>query len=192
MPPYTKFNLVQNAPEWLAWRETGLGASSAPTIMGENPWQTRDNFMKQLLHPVACEPCEAMEVGHALEPVARRQYVRKTGYAVEPVCLQSTRWPWLLASLDGMTADGLHAVEIKCGTAAYNATAEAMRVPLHYRGQVQQQMAVSGLQTIDFWAWWPGLQPIGLRVRRNDAYIARLVEATKSFWDELCAERAGA
>ena len=33
-------NINQNTDEWLIWRNTGLGASDAATILGKNPYQT--------------------------------------------------------------------------------------------------------------------------------------------------------
>ena len=185
MLPYIKFNIEQNTPEWHEWRAKGLGASSAATILGENPWRTRAEFLEELLHPKPFEINEAMELGHDLEPIARKYYQRKRGLEVNPICLQSVNWPWLLASLDGMTEDGSNAVEIKSGVAAYEETAKEMKVPSYYRAQVQQQLAVTGLKQMDFWAFWPGRSSIGLTVKRNDAYIERIVNETKQFWDEL-------
>ena len=38
--PDTVVRLTQGTAEWLEWRNNGIGASDAPTIMGENPWIT--------------------------------------------------------------------------------------------------------------------------------------------------------
>ena len=56
----------------------------------------------------------AMQRGKTLEPLARRAYVSHTSIDVEPVCVQSLAYPWMRASLDGLSADGRRVVEIKC------------------------------------------------------------------------------
>jgi len=38
--PYQEVDLIQNTPEWEEWRFTGIGASDAPAIMGENRFKS--------------------------------------------------------------------------------------------------------------------------------------------------------
>src|SRR4029079_11463262 len=79
----------------------------------------------------------AMALGTELEPVARKLYIAQTGREVRPVCLQSTRYEWLGASLDGLAINHDAVVEIKCGRSAYRIAAQTRSVPTYYYGQVQ-------------------------------------------------------
>jgi putative phage-type endonuclease len=124
----------------------------------------------------------AMARGTALEPEARKRYNAKTSRDVRPVCLQSCQYNWLRASLDGLSSDGEVVVEIKCGRAAYWNAAKTRKVSSDYYGQVQQILAVTNLQLLDFWCYWPGFPSILIPVKRNDDYIERLLQKGAEFW----------
>jgi predicted phage-related endonuclease len=89
------------------------------------------------------------------------------------------------ASLDGLSADGQHVIEIKCGRAAYWRTATTGRPPAYYVAQLQHILAITGLPEIHFVCHFPPLQPICLMIERDDAYIAKLVQAEEEFWSGL-------
>ena len=193
-PSFSFVTLTQGTPEWLAWRRLGIGASDAPTILGENPWKTADALLQERLgEPKEFVPNAAMMRGTALEPEARARYIAVTGIEVAPVCLQSTHFPWLRASLDGFTCDGSAAVEIKCGESVYRRTAQHNAVPDYYYGQLQHALAVTGLQSIDFFCYLPGRPDVMVTVARDEAYIERLLEAEETFFAAITnaeAERA--
>ena len=188
--PYKTVNLQQGSIAWLAWRHQGIGASEAPTVMGENPWQSPVDLLRAKRGP-APEPdthdriSAAMQFGTDMEPVARRAYERATGHKVTPACLQSSRYTWLRASLDGISADGRRAVEIKCGKGVYHHTARTRTVPRYYYGQLQHIMAVTRLESVDFWAWLPDQTPIGLTVPRDPDYIGAMLDREHDFWQQV-------
>lgn len=183
---YILVNLQQGTTEWLQWRKGGIGASDAPTIMGENPWKTADELLLDKLgraKPVGTTA--AMARGTALEPEARRRYESMTRISVAPACLQSTKHEWQRASVDGLATDGSAVVEIKCGESVYAKTAGGGRVPSYYVGQLQHILAVTALPQIDFFCWLPNRPEVHLRVKRDDRYIARLLVAEEAFWQKL-------
>ena len=182
-PTYKVVHLTQGSREWLRWRHDGIGGSEAPTVMGENRYES----VKALLRKKVAAPGEsfmndAMRRGKELEPVALARYAAATGLRLAPVCLESAHVPWLRASLDGLATDGVAAVEIKCGKKAHEITATTGEVPRHYYGQLQHILAITGLPAIDFFCHWPGEQDILLRVPRNIEYIRRLVVKEREFW----------
>ncbi len=181
--------LQQNTPEWLDWRFEGIGASDAPAIMGENPWKSRTRLMKEKHERRIVKLNAAMIRGTALEPIARQSYENKFGIAVPPACLQSAAHGWMRASVDGMTVCGSTVIEIKCGEGAYWKSATSGEVPRYYMGQLQHILAVTGLQEIDYWCYIPDNSEIHIRVSRDEAYIARLIEMEKLFWHELVENR---
>lgn len=186
---YTIVDLQQGTTEWLEWRSNGIGASDAPTIMGENPWKRPVQLLSEKLGASKKSAGNAaMARGTALEPEARRRYEEISGNSVAPACLQSNNHEWQRASLDGLSADMNTVVEIKVGNSVYKNTASTRQVPRYYVGQLQHILAVTALPHIDFFCWLPNRPEIQLRVKRDDVYIARLIAAEQNFWQQLLAQ----
>ncbi|HAL47166.1 MAG: hypothetical protein FI707_01800 [SAR202 cluster bacterium] len=178
--------LTQGTREWLEWRNEGIGASDASTVMGENRFKSAAALLREKLEPARDSfQNEAMALGTQLEPEARGRYIAKTGRDVDPVCVRSVRFDWLRASLDGLTTNHDAVVEIKCGASVYRRTSETGAVPGYYYGQLQHILAVTGLDMIDFWCYWPGHPELLLTIERDDAYIERLLETEQLFWDRV-------
>lgn len=185
-PPYTVVDLEQNTPAWLAWRRNGIGASDAPTIMGENRFKSAAQLLQEKRNPQReVVANSAMVLGHQLEPEARARYVARIGREVRPICLQSTRFEWLRASLDGLSDNHDTVVEIKCGQSAHRWASQWGAAPDYYYGQLQHILAVTGLPSLDFWCYWPGQPEVLIPVARDEAYIGRLLEREEEFWGRV-------
>jgi putative phage-type endonuclease len=130
-----------------------------------------------------------MARGTVLEPDARKRYEIIRKVRVEPACLQSTKYAWQRASVDGLALNGSAVVEIKCGERVYKKTATTMQVPHYYVGQLQHILAVAYLPCIDFFCYLPPHPEVHLRIKRNNAYIDRLISAEQSFWQQLVKQR---
>ncbi len=188
--PYIVVDLEQGTREWRNWRKNGIGASDAPVIMGENPWKSSKKLLEEKLSTVDRDyQNAAMARGAALEPEARRRFEEMSKIKVQPVCLQSKKYDWLRASVDGLALDGSAVVEIKCGESVYK-KASTKQIPTYYMGQLQHILAVTGLSRIDFFCYLPGRPEIALLVYRNDSYIKRLLAAEKEFWEKLKQSRS--
>ena len=188
---YVRITLRQGTLPWLRWRASGIGASDAPIIMGECRSRTTEQLMEEKLG--LASPREStwkMQLGVELEPHARLIYNHAIGHDVAPVCLQGVTRPWLRASLDGLSADGVRAIEIKCGRATYWRTRRMGQPPRHYYGQLQHILALTGLPRIDFVCYFPPDPPICLTVARDEAYIQKLLEKEEAFWSEVMQRRA--
>jgi putative phage-type endonuclease len=183
---YSIVVLGQGTREWLEWRHKGIGASDAPTIMGENPWKSATELLGEKRGPAReFGQNAAMARGTQLEPEARKRYIAKTGRDVRPACLQSYRHDWLRASVDGISINGDAVVEIKCGDSVYRRASQSRCVPDYYYGQMQHILAVTGLGSLDFWCYLPGCPELLLPVERDDAYIERLLNAELEFWNRV-------
>lgn len=187
--PYRLVDIAQGTSEWFDWRNQGLGASDAPAIMGENPWKSRERLLKEKLNELSFWQNDAMRRGIELEPEARRRYERMTGIKVRAICLESTQFDWLRASIDGLAHDGSSVVEIKCGESVYRHAASKRQVPQYYLGQLQHILAVTGLPRIDFWCYLPGRPEIHLCIDRDNNYIDRLIKREMEFWQEFMRRR---
>ena len=187
--PYTIVELEQGTPAWLEWRSQGIGASNAPTIMGENPWKSAGQLLKEKVGGKKTDSNAAMDRGSMLEPEARRLYEAKVGVQVVPVCLQSVEEAWLRSSLDGLARDGSTVVEIKCGESVYRKSSTTRTVPGYYFGQLQHILAVTNLPAIDFWCYVPNRPEVHLTVARDEGYISRLIETERRFWQQVVTAR---
>ncbi len=189
--PYSRITLEQGTAEWLAWRTQGIGASEAPSILGENPWKSRLALLAEKCgHAPRDFNSAAMAFGTRTEPEARARFVADVGVQVEPACVQSSARAWLRASLDGLSADGTRVVEIKCGPSVYAKTAKDQAPPRYYMGQLQHILAVTALPAIDFWCYLPGQAPVHVLVARDELYIERMLAAEAAFWAEVQEFRA--
>ncbi len=178
--------LQQGTREWLEWRHKGIGASDASTIMGENRFRRGAELRQEKREPAGDSfQNEAMALGTRLEPEACKRYIARTGKDVKPACVQSTRYHWLRASLDGLATNHDAVVEIKCGESVYRRASQSRSVPDYYYGQTQHILAVTGLDSLDFWCYWPGHPELLLPVERDDAYIERLLNREQEFWKDL-------
>lgn len=182
-----RFNIVlidQGSDEWLDWRHSGIGASDASTINGDNKFQSVQELLNQKINRENVTPNEKMKLGTKLEPEARKLYIEKTGINVKPLCLQDKQFDWLIASMDGISDDFKHIVEIKCGESAYWQANKGI-VPDYYLGQLQHQMMITGLDEVDYWCYWPGQKGILQKVKRDDDYIKKLFIKEQEFIAKL-------
>ncbi len=178
--------LQQGTAKWLEWRHGGIGASDAPAIMGENPYKTYNQLLVEKCGPARdSKKNKAMLLGTRLEPEARSRYIQSKGISVSPVCVQSTSLDWLRASLDGFALESNTAVEIKCGQSVYRRSSQSGTVPEYYYGQLQHILAVTNLNELDFFCYWPGLPELLFTVERNDKYIKRLLLKEQDFWERV-------
>ena len=176
----------QNTNEWLSWRRGGIGASDAPVIMGLSPWQKAHDLLRIKTGQAEERPANgAMQRGKTLEPLARRAYVSHTSIEVEPVCVQSLLYPWMRASLDGLSADSRHVVEIKCPGEKDHQLADSGFVPEKYYAQLQHILAVTGLAEISYWSFRFD-HTVLLKIKRDEIFITGLVEKEAAFWARVC------
>lgn len=153
--------------------------------MGENPWKSTEYLLQEKCAGRRYGSNAAMAKGMELEPVARERYEARIGISVAPACLQSVKHEWLRASVDGLAMDGNTIVEIKCGEGVYRKASASGKVPDYYYGQLQHMLAITNLQSIDFFCYWPHRPEVHLCIPRDDSYIARLLDAEYKFWQTM-------
>lgn len=186
--PYQILSLVEQTHAWWTWRQGGIGSSDAATILGLKPAKSAERLLLEKQHPPKDSGRNfARAQGAALERAARALYVKAIGFPVEPTCVQSVLRPWQRASLDGLSANGEHAVEIKCGAANYHRACARQRPAGHHVAQLQHILCVTGLPVIDYWCYCPGHPPLRLAVQRDEAYLERLLAAEEVFWHRFAS-----
>ena len=182
---FYRIDLQQGTSDWLKWRRSGIGASDAH-VTTTSGFKGRENLIKEKNGVIKRDyQSEAMAEGHQLEPEARALYIKTTRNNVVPACIQSSRYDWLIASLDGISEDNSTVVEIKCGAHTYKTVQESGQISRSYYSQVQHILAVTGLSSVDFWCYRPNKEGLLLPIERNDEYIEELLKAELALWDEI-------
>lgn len=180
--PYIELEIIQGTPEWHEWRKTIVGASESAAILGLDPWNTAHEKWKEKLGLKDPEPpTERMLRGIELEPKARECYEKMTGIKMTPVVLQSMIYPWMGASLDGISSDRSRGVEIKCLSEKGHAMAKNGEIPRNYYVQVQNLMALTGLCSWDYFSFDGEDEGIIIECTRNNSFIKTIIEKTKEF-----------
>lgn len=175
-------DVQQNTPEWLKLRRTHIGASDAPIIMGESPWSNPVKLYEEKLGVRESKfYSPAMQRGHDLEPIARELFTQRTSLIVPAKTIKSTIYPWMIASLDGLSEDGLNVVEIKCPNKVDHALAVRGSVPTKYKAQLQHQMVCAGVNKM-YYCSFNGVEIAIVEVTLYEVYVARMLKKEEYFF----------
>lgn len=181
--------------QWLAERNSAIGGSDAPVVVGVSPWKSRQQLWGEkagLLEPEKLDS-DAVEMGKELEPVVLSRYAKKSGRP-------AIAWPstivasgaghvprFMRCTPDGLTWDperGLGLVQIKT-TGEFSRGEWDDGPPLHVEVQTQHEMFVTSAR----WAaivvliggrtikWWD--------VTPNASFVEALVDDERQFWQHV-------
>jgi putative phage-type endonuclease len=180
----------QNTPEWLEFRRNRIGASDAVIIMGDSPWTTPNALWMDKMGLTESKPMNtAMKRGHDIEEDARDWFELQMFVPIYPqVCLHHDI-DWMMASCDGLSADGKTLVEIKCPGKVDHLLAKKGQVPPKYKAQLQHQMEVCQLSSM-YYLSFDGTEGIIIPVERDDGYISKMLVNEFDFWECLQTFRA--
>jgi len=154
--------LIQNTPDWFAHRASYFNASDAPAMLGASPYKTRTQLLHErftgITPEVDAHTQRRFDDGHRFEALARPLAEAILDDDLYPVVGTLAN---LSASFDGLTMDGTIVFEHKSLNddlrAAMQPGCTGADLPLHYRIQMEQQLAVSGAKYCLFMAsTWDG------------------------------------
>jgi putative phage-type endonuclease len=188
---------VQRTPEWYERRKTLMTASNAAGAIGIKPFESfrgdaREDCLRNLVSG-SFKGNIATQHGCDHEDMVRDRFCAISGETcLDFGLLVHPTKPWLAASPDGITLNGLM-IEIKC---PYKRRIVPGEVPHHYFPQVQTQMEVCQLDRCAFVQWMPAhLHPDGIEifdivvVERDRAWFAKHEATLYSFWEDLMKRR---
>ena len=186
----------QRSQEWLDLRENMITASDAASAIGESRYESEDAFVKKKVLRTKWAGNAATAHGTLLEPFVRDLYDQKFNRKSHEIGLvQHREYPWLGASPDGVTEDGI-LVEIKCPLTRKIEP----KVPAHYLPQVQLQLEITDLDECDFVQYRPasaeGAVParpeefVVVRVHRDREWFARALPILERVWKRVLKGRA--
>lgn len=187
-------SVKQNGKEWREWRGKGLGASDAPIIMGESPYQSPFELwldktgLRKRPEPNIYQ-LQAMQRGTRLEPVAREMFEKLMGRKYDVLSAEHDTYDFMRASFDGINMEARALIEIKCPGKEAHATALKGKVPKYYYSQVQQQLLIAGdLVDKGYYVSWDGESKdlVVVEVPHDKEHQARLVQECSDFWKRVC------
>ena len=148
-------DLEQGSEEWLQWRQNSWCASEAGIIMMCAPsWMQYRTWDDLRLVKAGFAEYDAwtkamFEHGHEREKEVRDWFNEKYGYGFQPVCVESSKYPNMTASLDGHIMQHEPSwIEIKCPAPLpdsrkrwYDGVRTFEDLPDYHRWQVYHQYA---------------------------------------------------
>jgi len=180
-------DLDQGSQEWLDWRKTHLTATDAPMLLGASPYCTPYKGWQRKLG-LAQEQAvnSAMLRGHADEPIVRKMFVEKTGIDFHPCCITSGRFPFLAASLDGISSCGKYIIEIKSNGAQYHFGLEDGSLPEFHMMQIQHQLLCTDgqVEKAYYLSYNNGDLKI-IEVLPDQSFFEKYIPEAKKFWDRI-------
>lgn len=192
-------DIEQRSAEWIKCRIGIPTASCFDKIITPatgKPSASAVAYRRELLaewlmgEPVSIKESGWMQRGTEMEPEARAFYefeadaeVTETGF----VYLDERRL--IGCSPDGLVGDdGL--VEIKCPSPGVHVSYLIdAKLPTAYIPQVQGCLWVTGRQWCDFISYHPEIEPLIVRARRDEPYIAKMAVLVEAFVEAMIAER---
>lgn len=179
--------LEQGTPEWLDWRHDGIGASENGVLMGVNKYEDVHTLWSHKVNREQKEANEATRHGSRTEDLVRQIVSRNFGLKFEPVCAEDDKFPYIRASLDGISACGKYVLEIKCPFRFHNFLNAKKKIPEYYYTQMQQQLAVSGAETALFINFFEGDYSYQL-VEKDQSVIDTIYSRCSKFWNEVVSK----
>lgn len=191
--------LEQGSEEWLEARlgiPTASMFSKVITPTGK-PSSQSEAYRCQLIaeyltgQPTAFKVTDAMERGNLLEPAARSAYEFITELDVKEVGLTYLDERRLIAaSPDGLCPDVLGGLEIKCPEAhTHVLNLLSNKMPTKYIPQVQGNIWIHNADHWDFMSYHESMEPLIVRVNRDDDYIKKMSALFDEFIDLMLEGR---
>lgn len=173
--------LVQGTPEWISWRNSGLGSSDISAILGLSPYKTAYRLWQERTgRKKPKEANAAMQRGSDGEAKIRALYELQTGLDVPPACVEHAEHPYFRVSLDGYIPGDL-VVEMKFLGAERHSLAQQGKIPPDYYAQVQYQLAITGAKHAHYVSY-NGESIEIVATTPDQAYIDDMLPKVQEFW----------
>lgn len=179
-----RIRLADNRDDWLEQRKKGIGGSDAANILGMGYSSPLTTFLDKTgqLPPVADNL--PMKLGRALEQTVADLFEEETGIKCRKsgYMFQSKQYPFMLANIDRLTADGTF---LECKTTTeWNKKKIAFKgeIPAHWYCQCMHYMAVLGTPYCYLAVLIGNREFVWFKIERDEEDIKALIEAESEFW----------
>ena len=192
-------NVDQSSPEWLSLKAGVPSSSNFSKIVTSKglPSKTRKSYMYQLAGEIITGIREegyqnaSMLRGLEMESEAVNLFELVTDVKTKKVgIVYQNEKKMYLCSPDRLIIDPdgipLGLLEIKCPEVqTHVGYLLDNKLPTAYFQQVQGQMFVAGLPYCEFMSYYPGLNPLNIKVDRDEEFIEKLDKELQLFCSEL-------
>lgn len=181
----------QERLDWLKDRQSGIGASEMPAVMGIDPYKTALDVYLSKVQPIGPAQHDATDyrrIGLLIEPVIAKLFADKMGVTLKkaPPISWHPAISWMFASLDyQIELDDGKVEPVDCKNTSKSGEwgeEETDSVPVHIGVQMQQQMEVVDASKSHLAVLMWGNQFSNYVVHRDDELIALMMEAGDAFW----------
>jgi len=182
-----EFEGGQGSESWLQWRRSKVTATDAGIILGLNKFKDMHQLWQEKMGFINPEPpSEAMKRGSLLENEARELLSEKTGIDFQPAVIESSKFYWMGASLDGINYEKKVICEIKCMKLSkhMNVSFDTLD-PCHF-SQMQHSLACSCFNLAYFGSYHPDAEE-KLKIIYVPAYLEyqkNMIEKEEEFYFE--------
>lgn len=180
-------DIEQGCPAWHEMRRQHIGASDASAIMLMSPWMTPFMLWEEKLGispPKQTTP--SMQRGIDFEEAARAKFILETGISVRPAVVVSETFPFMMASLDGLSEQRTCILEIKVPNKEDHEIAKMGQVPAKYFPQVQHQLIVTNVMIAYYASYDPHIDDLQIVAVHNDVdFQAVLKNKEFEFWEKV-------
>ncbi len=190
--------LKSNTLDWLNYRKKGVGASDVPAILGVCPYRSRKQiFYDKVMNESSSKGNFITDWGHKVEATIRPVIELHTNLDFPPVNAEHLSKEYLKCSLDGYNFEKEIVWEMKMVGAKKYLMLEKGSIPENFLFQINYQLFVTqsdeALLTgclFDYTKKKPDYSKYkGVRVRRNDGLIKKIMTEVEKFWEEVCEYR---
>ncbi len=178
-------SLQNDSPEWLNWRRSVVTSTDCASIMGVNPYCKIDRLRLKKLGLIPEEEVnQYMQRGKNLEPEAREKFNKDNGMKMTPLIVESSEYPFLGASLDGIAKNGKSLIEIKCPQKKSMIEVQGGIVKPLYIAQMQHALLVTGAD-ICYYYCYDGIDGYTIEVYPDKEWQQEYLPKAEEFWMSL-------
>ncbi len=175
-----KVDFEQGSEDWLNWRKGLLTATDAAMLLGASPYVTPyKGWQRKTGQAPEQVVNSAMQRGQRDEPIARSIFNREYGINMTPCCIESEKYNFLGASLDGMSECETSILEIK-------SQRPVNFVPEFHMFQIQHQMLCSDgkVKQTYYVSHWEG-ENITFTVLPDEEWMKNYIPKAQEFWKSV-------
>lgn len=177
--------------KWLNYRNLGLGGSDASVVCGINKYKSPvELWLEKTGQLPSQEVGEPAYWGNRLENLVKEEFTVRTGIEIIPIkqILQSQKYPFMLANLDGMCEHpdyGQVIFEAKTASSYKSSDWDNDKIPDEYMLQLQHYIAVTGLKGAYISVLIGGNKFKWKFVNRDEDLISMLIHLEQEFWEHV-------
>ncbi len=180
-------SLDQGSDPWLQYRRKHIMATDASIILGLNNFKDMHHLWQEKMGFIDPEPAnESMKRGNFLEADARKLVCERLNLDFDPIVVESSEYPWMGASLDGISLSHSRICEIKCMKMSKHLQVSEDNLDLSHYAQMQHQLACTNAKVVYYASYHPDApEPLTIvEIYPDKQYIKNMIEKEKEFFFE--------